>query len=117
MRPASLQVETAHIEETFHLLMEDIKNGVLKYSQEYEKLTSEIMSQITVNIQMNLDDSVKLQNVTPEMVADSVMSYLTPLALDEAKQEEIRETMITLCTAPCRLTEKINKEQKLPEEY
>ena len=119
LRPAPLQVETAHIEETFHLIMEDIKKGALKYSQEYEKLTSDIMGQIVSNIRKRLNNPTKLQGVTPEMIADSVMTYLAPLGLDEEKQAEIRSTMVTLCTDPHVLAEKaeaISKEHDQPDE-
>ncbi len=100
LRPVPYQAETAQIEETFHLIMEDIKKGAVKYTQEYEKLTSEIMGQIASNLKKNLSSPIRFSDVTPDMVADSVMAQLAPLELDEAKQAEIREFMLTLCTNP-----------------
>ena len=100
--------------------MEDIKKGALKYSQEYEKLTSDIMGQVISNIRKRLNNPTKLQGVTPEMVADSIMTYLAPLELDEEKQAEIRSTMVTLCTDPHVLaeeTEVIGKDHDQPDEY
>ena len=105
MRPAPYQAETAQIEETFHLIMEDIKKGAAKYTQEYEKLTSEIMGQIASNLKKNLNGQIRYNDVTPEMIADSVMERLAPLELNEAKQAEVRELMLTLCTNPRILAE------------
>ena len=105
LRPAPYQAETAQIEETFHLIMEDIKKGAAKYTQEYEKLTSEIMGQIASNLKKNLNGQIRYNDVTPEMIADSVMERLAPLELNEAKQAEVRELMLTLCTNPRILAE------------
>ncbi len=116
LRPAPLQVETAHIEETFHLIMEDIKKGALKYSQEYEKLTSEIMGQITSNLRKRLNNPMKLQGITPEMIADSVVASLARLELDEEKQAEIRSTMLKLCSDPHRLAEQNKPESESQHE-
>ena len=101
------QIELAGIERAAQMIVAEFKKGSDAHLQETQNLTSEIMRKITSNLRTQMNQPMKLQGITPEMLVDSIIGCVDKLEITEEQSESLRAALLPLFTKPVDLAEQL----------
>lgn len=101
----SYAINTEPIQATFRHLMDDFENGARTCIKETEKLNSAIMQKTIANLKTQMGNSMKLREVTPEMIVDSILTTANITFTSEENKEKLRQGLLGLFIRPDQLTQ------------
>ncbi|MBQ9291559.1 MAG: hypothetical protein IJ210_15745, partial [Clostridia bacterium] len=93
------------VEDAMRQIVTEFRKGADSYLAETQKLTSEIMRKITGHLQKQLNQPMKLQGITPEMMVDGIIHYLQETEMTDDQLRALRSDLIPLFTKPSDLAE------------
>ncbi len=108
----SKQIELSGLEAAMQQIVAEFKKGSREYLEKMKTLTSEIMRNIASTLRTQMNNPMKLQGVTPEMMVDAVMANLEQAELTDEQRDALRAAMLPLFTRPQDLAAKIGDQPK-----
>ena len=106
---APRQTELGGIEDAMQQIVAGFKQGSEEYLKKTKALTSEIMRSITGTLRTQMNNPMKLRGITPEMMADAVMSALVKLEMTSEQRVALRAAILPLFTKPDDLAIQMSK--------
>jgi methyltransferase-like protein len=94
------QIELSGLEAAMQQIVAEFKKGSREYLEKMKTLTSEIMRNIASTLRTQMNNPMKLQGVTPEMMVDAVMANLADAELTDEQRGALRAAMLPLFTRP-----------------
>ena len=99
------EANMAGVEDAMRQIVTEFRKGADSYLAETQKLTSEIMRKITGHLQKQMNQPMKLQGITPEMMVDGIIHYLQETEMTDDQLNALRSDLIPLFTKPSDLAE------------